>query len=186
MTNFHAGLAMSVPLPFVSARSFSVRRAFSIIEVVIALGLVAFCLVAIMGLLPLGLRSVRESNEQAGAANAIAHIAEAIRGSTSSVATPGTFNGVIAGQPFTYSLGGGPQTLDLRLSGNGAVAGSPTDERLAVRVKIVAPATGATTGTAEIGVAWPAAANPTRNDTTGEWSKAQGSVNATIRFLPRP
>ena len=49
---------------------------FSLIEVVIALGIFAFCIVAIVGLLPVGMNSVRSvSNEN----NAI-HIASSIEG----------------------------------------------------------------------------------------------------------
>ena len=49
---------------------------FSLIEVVIALGIFSFCIVAIVGLLPVGMNSVRSvSNEN----NAI-HIASSIEG----------------------------------------------------------------------------------------------------------
>lgn len=43
------------------------RRAFSLVEVTMALGLVAFCLVAMMGMLPVGLMQARESSEQLAA-----------------------------------------------------------------------------------------------------------------------
>ena len=52
------------------------KAGFSLIEVVIALGIFAFCIVAIVGLLPVGMNSVRSvSNEN----NAI-HIASSIEG----------------------------------------------------------------------------------------------------------
>ncbi len=51
-------------------------RAFSLVETVIALGIFAFCIVAIVGLMPVGLNAVRSvSNEN----NAI-HIASSIEG----------------------------------------------------------------------------------------------------------
>ena len=52
------------------------KAGFSLIEVVIALGIFAFCIVAIIGMLPVGMNSVRSvSNEN----NAI-HIATSIEG----------------------------------------------------------------------------------------------------------
>ena len=57
-------------------RHHSSYAGFSLIEVVIALGIFAFCIVAIVGLLPVGMNSVRSvSNEN----NAI-HIASSIEG----------------------------------------------------------------------------------------------------------
>ena len=57
-------------------RHHTSNAGFSLIEVVIALGIFAFCIVAIVGLLPVGMNSVRSvSNEN----NAI-HIASSIEG----------------------------------------------------------------------------------------------------------
>ena len=57
-------------------RHNSTNAGFSLIEVVIALGIFSFCIVAIVGLLPVGMNSVRSvSNEN----NAI-HIASSIEG----------------------------------------------------------------------------------------------------------
>ena len=57
-------------------RHHTSKAGFSLIEVVIALGIFAFCIVAIVGLLPVGINSVRSvSNEN----NAI-HIASSIEG----------------------------------------------------------------------------------------------------------
>jgi len=58
------------------ARNNTSNAGFSLIEVVIALGIFSFCIVAIVGLLPVGMNSVRSvSNEN----NAI-HIASSIEG----------------------------------------------------------------------------------------------------------
>ena len=58
------------------ARNNSANAGFSLIEVVIAIGIFAFCIVAIIGMLPVGMNSVRSvSNEN----NAI-HIATSIEG----------------------------------------------------------------------------------------------------------
>jgi uncharacterized protein (TIGR02598 family) len=58
------------------ARNNTANAGFSLIEVVIAIGIFAFCIVAIIGMLPVGMNSVRSvSNEN----NAI-HIATSIEG----------------------------------------------------------------------------------------------------------
>lgn len=44
-------------------------RAFSLIEVVIAMGIIAFALIVIMGLLPIGLKSNRDSIQESQAVN---------------------------------------------------------------------------------------------------------------------
>ena len=50
------------------------RRAFSLVEVVIALGITAFCLAVLLGLLATGLKTSHESSEQLQAA----HIAQSL------------------------------------------------------------------------------------------------------------
>ncbi len=49
-------------------------RAFSLVEVVLALGICAFVLVALIGLFSTGLRTGRESEEQVQAANLVSQI----------------------------------------------------------------------------------------------------------------
>lgn len=61
-------------------------RAFSLVEVTIALGILAFGLVAMLGMLPTGLRLVKESADEATAAN----IAEAIQADIKSISADAT------------------------------------------------------------------------------------------------
>ncbi|PTX98261.1 hypothetical protein DB345_05350 [Spartobacteria bacterium LR76] len=53
------------PLPHFSKPA----RAFSLIEVVLALGIVSFAMMAVVGTLPVGLRSAQQSRSQIAAAN---------------------------------------------------------------------------------------------------------------------
>ena len=50
-----------------------VRRvhAFSLVEVAIALGIAAFCLLAVFGLMPIGVQTNRNATSQSAAANII-------------------------------------------------------------------------------------------------------------------
>lgn len=45
------------------------KRAFSLVEVVLAIGVVSFSMMAMVGVLPIGLRSAQESNAQVAMAN---------------------------------------------------------------------------------------------------------------------
>jgi uncharacterized protein (TIGR02598 family) len=53
--------------------------AFSLIEVTLALGVIAFALVALMGLLPTGLNSQQQAQEEAEAVSALNMVATAVR-----------------------------------------------------------------------------------------------------------
>lgn len=55
------------------------HQAFSLVEVVLALGIASFSMISIMGLLPVGLGNNRSSTAQTGAMNLITAIAADIR-----------------------------------------------------------------------------------------------------------
>src|SRR5437588_2264277 len=59
-------------------KNASERRAFSLIEVVVALGVIAFCLTAVIGLLPTGLRTQQDAQEQAKGASALNMVSVAV------------------------------------------------------------------------------------------------------------
>lgn len=154
------------------------RRGFSLVEVVLALGLVSFCLLAVTGLLPTGLRSVQNANEEAAATNALNRIGSAIRNAT-------TEDGM------AYSAGGGFEQMAWRLDGTSKTfSGIPinngglrdeVDKRFAAHVELVSPANASSAGHARVSLAWPASAKWT----SGKWEGASGSVSSGIIFLPR-
>lgn len=55
------------------------RSAFSLVEVVIAIGVATFCLVAIFGLLPIGISSNQTSAEQTAATNILTAVSADLR-----------------------------------------------------------------------------------------------------------
>ncbi|CAN5462124.1 hypothetical protein BH09VER1_BH09VER1_25580 [soil metagenome] len=55
------------------------ERAFSLVEVAIALGIISFCLVALMGMFPVMLESIRQSREKTLVAEMFQTIAEDLR-----------------------------------------------------------------------------------------------------------
>lgn len=159
--------------------------AFSLVEVTLAIGIVSFALIAVLGLLPVGLKSVKNANEQAGAANVLNAIAESVRSATSTNST--LFTNVFSGQTIQYSVGGPSATngwSDLKLDGSQETASD--QKRISAVVNIFPPANLTTNGRAVISVAWPAQANPDWNAGTQTWSKAEGSITTGIQFLPKP
>lgn len=74
------------------------RRAFSLVEVVMALGIFAFCIVAIVALLPVGLRSARSVADESNAVN----IGESIYGAwdmQKNKSAPLTIAGLVSNLP---------------------------------------------------------------------------------------
>ena len=77
----------------------SLHKAFSLIEVVIALGIFSFCIVGIVGLLPIAANSVKSVSQESNANN----IAESIAGFWQVAPTTGLGNST-AGGNFTMGI----------------------------------------------------------------------------------
>ena len=60
-------------------QKFSRSAGFSLVEVIVALGIVAFAFVGLLGIIPSGLSSFRQSVDQARALNALNMVASAVR-----------------------------------------------------------------------------------------------------------
>ena len=73
--------------------SFGLRRvhAFSLIEVTLALGIAAFCLIAGFGLLPIGVQTNRNATSQTAATNILAAVISDLRATPSSSSTSAQF-----------------------------------------------------------------------------------------------
>jgi len=78
--------------------------AFSLVEVTLAIGIVSFALIAVLGLLPVGLKSVKNANEQAGAANVLNAIADGLR--SASTTNSSNFVGSFGTNQISFSVGG--------------------------------------------------------------------------------
>src|SRR5438874_6748048 len=95
---------------------FRLRRvhAFSLVELTLALGVAAFCLLAVFGLMPLGVQTNRNATSQTAATNIVAAVVADLRG-TPKTATTSTQFGITFGTnatlyfdssgQFTASLG---------------------------------------------------------------------------------
>jgi uncharacterized protein (TIGR02598 family) len=128
---------------------------FSLVEVTFALGVAAFCLIAVFGLMPVGVQTNRNATSQTAATNIVAAVVADLRAtptanSTSSpFGTDATLYFDSAGQ-FSTSLGTNSR-YQLNVSWNGSTA---------LRY-------------ADLKVTWPAAATP---------ANATGSVETFAAF----
>lgn len=160
---------------------------FSLVEVALALGLVSFCLLALVGLLPMGLGTIKTSTNEAAAINCLEQIAGSIRGST--VQASGTddhhYQASGAYKNLAWSLGGTEFSATLsNLSASGFPDSDTSEQRFTAHIQIKPPADAFSTGTASISVAWPVQA--TWNSTKSDWQNAQGAVHTWLVFSPNP
>jgi uncharacterized protein (TIGR02598 family) len=167
--------------------SATCQRGFSLVEVTLAIGMVSFAMIAVLGLLPVGLTSMKNANEQAGAANVLNAIADSLRSATSTDST--NFVGIFGTNHISFSVGGPAVSLSWNnLKLDGSTESSSDAKRIAAVVNITPPLNLTTPGRAVISVAWPAQnlASSDWNATTQTWSKAEGSITTGIQFLPMP
>ena len=133
------------------------RKAFSLIEVVIALGIFAFCIVGIVGLLPIASNAVKSVSIETTANN----IAESISGFWQVAPLLAT-----SSANFTmgnFSIGNGTQTINYTISGTEASSASDA----ALRLNYAANSLGAAnpnTFTVNLTFTWPP--NASANSTT--------------------
>jgi type II secretory pathway pseudopilin PulG len=156
--------------------------AFSLVEVTLALGIAAFCLIAVFGLIPVGVQTNRNSTSQTAATSILASVVSDIR--TTARATPGvapsTLYRIIIPAPGSI---GNPQTRYFDGEGRCSTdpAGSfrpdgsswvpPIQTRYQLNIAFPLGATGVTY--ADLKVIWPVAPTPTN---------ASGSVETFAAF----
>jgi uncharacterized protein (TIGR02598 family) len=128
--------------------------AFSLVELVLALGVVAFCLYAVFGLMPVGMQTNRNATSQTAATNIIAAIVADLRTTPAAVTTSPQF-------AITF---GTNKTLYLDASGQASTSLSP-DSRYQLNIKWNSAPTGLYY--ADLTVTWPAPVDPTTTTPSG-------------------
>lgn len=159
---------------------------FTLAEVVLALGIVSFCLLAIVGLLPVGMNSIRSARNEIAAASVTQWISNAIR-NASVTGTTSSFE-YTALSPYSslsWSTGGSSVAKDYsNLSYGGTPSNNILDQQFNVHIELSPPSSLAASGTALVSVAWPTRAQWDADNR--RWINAQGSISTWIVFLPRP
>lgn len=159
------------------------RRAFSLLEVTMTLGLISFCLVALIGLMPIGIDSVRDANRQAEAVRLLKHLATGIQGAARDGAGQYRLLGFGALNHIAWSANGASLApVDGFLDASGTVA-KEADADFSYRLELTAPdeENPASCGHAWISVAWPAGAAWSGS----RWMKAQGREEILVMFRAR-
>jgi len=129
------------------AASNSKAAAFSLVEVALALGIVAFCLFAVFGLMPVGMQTNRNAASQTAATNIIAAIVADLRTTPTAATTSPQF-------AITF---GTDKTLYFDASGQASISLSP-DSRYRLNITWNSAPTGL--NYAVLRVTWPAQIDP--------------------------
>ena len=135
--------------------------AFSLVEVTLALGIAAFCLIAVFGLMPVGVQTNRNATSQTAATNIIAAVVADLR------ATPRTN---LTSSQFGITFGTNPSPLYFDSSGQFTSA-LTANSRYQLNVTWNSAPTGLRY--ADLKITWPAAATQ---------ANATGSVEAFAAF----
>jgi hypothetical protein len=144
-------------------RSLHTTAAFSLVEITLALGVAAFCLIAVMGMLPAGLKTQQGSVNQTKANAIIVQITADLRADVR--LPPGQAKTDQFGLNNHWAAVATPDTLyftnDLEQTGGVNPATVPTNPPAVFRATVtyLFPPT-ATTSIAKISVSWPAQINP--------------------------
>ncbi len=137
-------------------KPIKLNHGFSLVEVTLALGIAAFCLIAILGLIPVGLNSTQTALEQTQASNIIsAIVADMKQAPVGPSAARNTTRFTIAIPSATA------QMRYFKYGGDGVLATTKAEARYQVQITYntgtVSDRKSPITGT--IKVAWPAAAD---------------------------
>ena len=117
--------------------------AFSLVEVTLAIGVAAFCLIAVFGLIPIGVQTNRNATSQTAVTNIIASVIADMRATTSPTSPQ---YGITFGTAKTLFFDGAGQfTIAL-------------DANSRYRVSITFPSSPAGLSYADVKATWPAAA----------------------------
>jgi prepilin-type N-terminal cleavage/methylation domain-containing protein len=143
-------------------------RGFSLVEVVLAISVISFGLVAVLGLLPVGLGAQKQAMNQARGMQALSEVSHAVRS-----VYAGT-NGSVFPYPLANLTPGHAGESTFVVLANGKISESGTDNVRARGYVKQYPTTGNGIMPVYISIAWPASAmrNPTG------WINAQGSVES--------
>jgi uncharacterized protein (TIGR02598 family) len=139
-------------------RSIVPTSAFSLVELTLALGIAAFCLIAVFGLMPVGVQTNRNATSQTAATNITASVIADMRATTA--ATTAQYRITFGTAKTLYFDGAGQCSINV--NGSTKVDGSSWSPPLQTRyqLNITFPWTSGNTRGANLKVAWPAAATP--------------------------
>ncbi|MEI6351727.1 MAG: hypothetical protein WCP06_11550 [Verrucomicrobiota bacterium] len=158
------------------------KAAFSLVEVTLALGIAAFCLITAFGLLPIGLTSNRNSTEQTAASRLATAVIADLR------ATPPAISGAASSQSPVFQIEIPAPSSSAQIirhvyfaeDGSSTSAGAAT-ARYLVSIGMTPPPIGRRSATlARILVTWPATSVP-----NGQWPSQYSGFFEALTALNR-
>ena len=163
-------------------RSIISQAAFSLVEVTLALGIAAFCLIAVFGLVPVGVQTNRNATSQTTATNILSSIVSDIRASPKGTGNTAKYKIRRAkGNTWTVCFDGQGQPDGAAQIGNQSCRAGNWRYRLYVRIyPLTAPPSNLTPFCAtyvDLKLVWPAAADPLSTTVT-----PSGSVETVTSF----
>jgi type II secretory pathway pseudopilin PulG len=146
-----------------------VTSAFSLVEVTLALGIAAFCLIAVFGLMPVGMQTNRNAKSQTRATNLMAAVLADVRATPRTKATSLQLCIPLSGTTTVYFDSEGRCSSDLaglniRPCVGGGTWNPPLETRY--RVNVTFPLTD-NLMYADVKITWPAAADPATTTPSG-------------------
>ncbi len=149
---------------------------FSLVEVTLSLGIAAFCLIAVIGIIPVGVQTNRNATSKTRATNVMAAVVADLRSSKTS-STSARFGITI---PSNHTLGAGSncdrcascwnaQTQTIYFDGSGQVVASTAALYRVTLTLVQNPTATSTTGALfyDVRATWPAQADPCATTPSG-------------------
>ncbi len=168
---------------------------FSLVEVTLALGILAFCLVTMVALLPVGLNSQKDAMEEARASGVLQMATAAVRSASFSyrdaagVATfalPEYFSDS-AGVPRTFAVGEGAQSFTLFIGDDGSILRTTDTEppQQILHVRLIPPESEGKPVKVYAAVAWPWQPGDSPTTVAADLASRQGLEDTFIVYVPR-
>jgi uncharacterized protein (TIGR02598 family) len=132
--------------------SLRCSAAFSLVELTLALGIAAFCLIAVLGLVPVAALTNRNATSQTAATNIIASVIADMRATTSS--TSPQYNITFGTAKTLYFDGAGQFTTSLGANSR-------------YRVRVTFPSSPLGLSYADVNATWPAPVDPVTTTPSG-------------------
>jgi len=162
-------------------RKLSTAGAFSLVELTLALGVAAFCLVAVFGLVPVGVQTNRSATSQTAATNILSSVVSDIRATPGQQSVPSVKYGIVRSKQSQTRVCFDGQGGWTKLAGLNTVCQPPyTRYRLSVQTASNGDAV-LYPNYADLKVTWPA--NPSDPLNPLNQVKPSGSVETVTAYF---
>jgi len=151
--------------------------AFSLVEVTLALGIAAFCLIAVFGLMPVGVQTNRNATSQTAATNILSSVVSDIRASPKGTGASAQY-GIRRNKGDMTTVCFDGQGMSTTLPRNVPCPGGNFRYRLYVRIYPIGAQPAYLATYAYLKVVWPAAVDPLSTTIT-----PSGSVETVATFF---